>query len=32
VLIGRRAALKVPFARIAEDFEDALRRVHAGSL
>ena len=32
VLIGRRAALKVPFARIAEDFEDALRRVHAGAL
>ena len=29
VLIGRRAALKVPFARIAEDFEGALRRVHA---
>ena len=30
VLIGRRAALKVPFARIAEDFEGALRRMHAG--
>jgi ribonuclease P protein component len=30
VLIGRRAALKVPFARIAEDFEGALRRVHVG--
>jgi len=30
VLIGRRAALKAPFARIAEDFEGALRRVHAG--
>jgi ribonuclease P protein component len=30
VLIGRRAALKVPFARIAEDFEGALQRVHAG--
>jgi ribonuclease P protein component len=29
VLIGRRAALKVPFARIAEEFEGALRRVHA---
>jgi ribonuclease P protein component len=28
VLIGRRAALKVPFARIAEEFEGALRRVH----
>jgi ribonuclease P protein component len=30
VLIGRRAALKVSFARIAEDFEAALRRMHAG--
>jgi ribonuclease P protein component len=30
VLIGRRAALKVPYARIAEEFEGALRRVHAG--
>lgn len=30
VLVGRRAALKIPFARIAEDFEGALRRVHAG--
>jgi len=30
VLVGRRAALKVPFARIAEDFEGALRRVHKG--
>jgi ribonuclease P protein component len=29
VLIGRRAALKVPYARIAEEFEGALRRVHA---
>ena len=29
VLIGRRAALKVPFARIAEEFEGALRRMHA---
>ena len=29
VLVGRRAALKVPFARIAEEFEGALRRVHA---
>lgn len=27
VLIGRRAALKLPFARIIEDFERALRRV-----
>jgi ribonuclease P protein component len=30
VLIGRRAALSVPYARIAEEFEGALRRVHAG--
>jgi ribonuclease P protein component len=30
VLIGRRAALRASFARIAEDFEGALRRVHAG--
>ena len=30
VLIGRRAALGVPFERIARDFEGALRRVHAG--
>jgi ribonuclease P protein component len=30
VLIGRRAALKVPYARIAEDFERALQRMHAG--
>lgn len=30
VLIGRRAALTVPFARIAQDFEGALRRVHKG--
>jgi ribonuclease P protein component len=30
VLIGRRAALQLPFARIAQDFEGALRRVHAG--
>jgi len=28
VLIGRHAALKVPFARIAQDFEGALRKVH----
>ena len=27
VLIGRRAALKVPFARMAEDFDGALLRV-----
>jgi ribonuclease P protein component len=30
VLIGRRAALNMPFARMTEDFEGALRRVHAG--
>jgi ribonuclease P protein component len=28
VLIGRRAALTLPFARIAQDFEGALQRVH----
>jgi len=31
VLIGRRAALNAPFTRIAEDFEGALRRMHAGA-
>jgi len=30
VLIGRRAALRAPFERMARDFEGALRRVHAG--
>jgi ribonuclease P protein component len=30
VLVGRRAALKLPFARIAEDFAGALRRLQAG--
>lgn len=30
VLIGRRAALDMPFTRMAGDFEGALRRVHAG--
>jgi ribonuclease P protein component len=30
VLIGRRAALRMPFERIARDFEGAMRRVHAG--
>jgi ribonuclease P protein component len=30
VLIGRRAALKVPFDRLTQDFEGALRRAHAG--
>ncbi|MBI4366341.1 MAG: ribonuclease P protein component [Deltaproteobacteria bacterium] len=30
VLVGRRAALKVSFARMTQDFEDALRRLQAG--
>jgi ribonuclease P protein component len=30
VLVGRRAALKVPFQRIADDFSGALRRLQAG--
>jgi ribonuclease P protein component len=29
VLIGRRAALSLPFARIAEDFQRAARRLRA---
>jgi len=29
VLIGRRAALNLPFARLTQDFEGALRRIHA---
>ena len=29
VLIGRRAALSLPFQRIAEDFQGALRRLRA---
>lgn len=28
VLIGRRAALQLSFARLAEDFEGALKRIH----
>jgi ribonuclease P protein component len=28
VLVGRRAALNLPFARIAQDYEGALQRVH----
>ncbi|HEX3951023.1 MAG TPA: ribonuclease P protein component [Steroidobacteraceae bacterium] len=28
VLVGRRAALQLPFARMSEDFQGALRRVH----
>jgi ribonuclease P protein component len=30
VLVGRRAALRLPFARIAEEFSGALRRLDAG--
>jgi len=30
VLVGRRAALKLPFAGIAQDFDGALQRVHTG--
>ena len=30
VLIGRRAALELPFSRLAEEFGRALGRVHAG--
>ena len=30
VLVGRRAALKVPYARIAQEFDGALRRLQAG--
>ncbi len=30
VLIGRRAALELPFDRLIEDFGRALGRVHAG--
>lgn len=30
VLIGRRAALDLPFQALADDFGRALRRVHAG--
>jgi ribonuclease P protein component len=29
VLVGRRAALNQPFAVMTQDFEGALRRVHA---
>jgi ribonuclease P protein component len=29
VLVGRRAALNLPFNRMTQDFEGALRRVHA---
>ena len=30
VLIGRRAALDLPFLRLLDEFERSLRRVHAG--
>ena len=30
VLVGRRGALQAPFARMTEDFDRALSRVHAG--
>ena len=30
VLIGRRAALKLPFGRLVQDFDGALRRLHEG--
>ena len=30
VLVGRKAALNVPFERLAQDFEGALRRAQAG--
>jgi ribonuclease P protein component len=30
VLIGRRAALKLPFDRMVQDFDGALRRLHEG--
>ena len=30
VLVGRKAALKVPFDKIVQEFDGALRRVHAG--
>ncbi len=30
VLVGRRAALKLPFERMTDDFKGALRRAHAG--
>ena len=30
VLVGRRAALSLPFGKMAQDFEGALQRIHAG--
>jgi ribonuclease P protein component len=32
VLVGRQAALSLPFERMTQDFERALRRAHDGSL
>jgi ribonuclease P protein component len=32
VLIGRRAALKLPFGRMSDDFAGALRRAHSAFL
>ena len=32
VLVGRRAALKLPFGRMTDDFAGALRRAHQTSL
>jgi len=32
VLVGRQAALSLPFDRMTQDFERALRRAHDGSL
>jgi ribonuclease P protein component len=30
VLVGQRTALRAPFARMVEDFDGALRRIHEG--
>lgn len=30
VLVGRRAALNLPFERMVQDFDGALRRIHEG--
>ena len=32
VLVGRRAALQLPFARMTQDFAGALGRVHGGKM
>jgi len=31
VLVGRRGALNAPFERLVQDFDGALRRIHAGA-